>query len=222
VDFTIADFVADVRASTPSNAAELVVERADTFCDRIDRAQRRLRSVMQLSLARREQRVQRVESRLHHWPAVLVMRGRDVSDLRHRLDRGIRAVRAAGEQRHAQLRRRLEARDLRRVAASLRTRLATATGRLTVAVTTDRLERSARLGALSAQLDALSPLAVLGRGYSVCWNAARDRIIRSSQRVLVGEMVRVSLAEGELGCRVETTDGDAASEGVRSATGPTS
>jgi exodeoxyribonuclease VII large subunit len=62
-----------------------------------------------------------------------------------------------------------------------------------------------RVTRLAAQLDALSPLAVLGRGYALCWNDARTGIIRSSSSVSPGDCVRVTLAEGELGCRVEET-----------------
>ena len=57
---------------------------------------------------------------------------------------------------------------------------------------------SAARATLAARLDALSPLAVLGRGYAVCWNEARTSIIRSSGQVQPGDRVRVTLAEGEL------------------------
>jgi exodeoxyribonuclease VII large subunit len=61
---------------------------------------------------------------------------------------------------------------------------------------------------LSARLDALSPLSVLGRGYAVCWNETRDSIIRSAAAVSSGQRVQVTLAEGELTCRVESTRAD--------------
>jgi exodeoxyribonuclease VII large subunit len=61
----------------------------------------------------------------------------------------------------------------------------------------------ARAATLSARLDALSPLSVLGRGYAVCWNEAHDGIIRSATSVAPGDAVQVTLAEGELSCRVE-------------------
>ena len=51
----------------------------------------------------------------------------------------------------------------------------------------------------------MSPLAVLGRGYALCWNDAHTGIIRSAAQVKTGDRVRVTLAEGELGCRVEDT-----------------
>src|SRR5690606_8617374 len=78
VDFTIADFVADVRAATPSNAAELVVDRADNFVARIDRARRRLASALSIGNARKAQRLQRLQAQLGRWPTVLVLRDRDV------------------------------------------------------------------------------------------------------------------------------------------------
>ena len=71
-----------------------------------------------------------------------------------------------------------------------------------------RLAWQARVRGLAAQLDAMSPLAVLGRGYAVCWNESRTSIIRSAQAVEPGEAVRVTLAEGELTCRVQATTDD--------------
>jgi exodeoxyribonuclease VII large subunit len=203
VDFTIADFVADVRAATPSNAAELVVDRADNFLSRIDRADRRLRACLALGLARRTQRLQHLQGRLRHWPTVLMLRDRDVHQARRRLDRAIAARLGRDLQRSDRLRRRLEARDLRRVAGVLATRLAHARGGLYAAMTRRRLVAAGRAATLAARLDALSPLSVLGRGYAVCWNEARDSIIRSATSVAPGDAVQVTLAEGELACRVE-------------------
>jgi len=57
--------------------------------------------------------------------------------------------------------------------------------------------------AAAARLDTLSPLAVLGRGYAVCWNEDKTAIVRSAAAVNPGDAVRVTLAEGELACRVE-------------------
>jgi exodeoxyribonuclease VII large subunit len=53
------------------------------------------------------------------------------------------------------------------------------------------------------ELDSLSPVAVLGRGYAVCWNEAKTVIIRDEAGVEVGDAVRVTLSRGELECRVE-------------------
>jgi exodeoxyribonuclease VII large subunit len=205
VDLTIADFVADVRASTPSNAAEIVVDRADNFCGRIDRAEKRLEAVMRLRLGRRLHAVERLTTRLEQWPSVLMLRDRDVRQMSARLERAARHRLTRHAARFDHLRRRLEARDLRRIAAGLRTRTVGADGALRALIARHRLRAASRVGALSARLHALSPLAVLGRGYAVCWNEAGDSIIRSAAAVQPGEAVRVTLAEGELACRVEDT-----------------
>ena len=203
VDFTIADFVADLRAATPSNAAELVVERADHVSARIDRAERRLHACLELGVNRRQQQVQRLRMTLDRWPTVVVMRERDCRHLTFNLRHAMADRLARLGQRFDGVRRRLERRDTRQVVADLRMRVVHADGRLGERVTRRRLAAAARAGALSARLDALSPLAVLGRGYAVCWNDAHTAIIRSAAAVHPGERVHVTLANGELRCRVE-------------------
>jgi exodeoxyribonuclease VII large subunit len=164
VDVTIADFVADLRAPTPSAAAEMVVAATDEFCARIDRLASRMRVV--------------ARCRLHR-------RGREYHGLRQRL----------------------EARDPRRRLASIRARLAGADGRMSGAADRTRHRADARFRALAGRLENLSPLAVLGRGYAVCWTGDRSAIVRSADSVGPGDAVRVTLSRGELACRVEETHG---------------
>jgi exodeoxyribonuclease VII large subunit len=202
-DFTIADFVADVRAATPSNAAELVVDRADNFCARIDRAEHRLEAAMRQAGERRRHAADRLEARLRRWPTAVVMRDRDRHELWLRLQHAMADRLGRAGQRFEAWRRRLDRRDVRRVAAELRARWLAADGRLREVIARRRHAAEARSRELAARLDSLSPLAVLGRGYAVCWNASRTSIIRSSRAVQPGESVRVTLAEGELHCRVD-------------------
>jgi len=206
VDFTIADFVADVRAATPSNAAELVIERADHFRTRIDRAAERLARGVERAVDSRMQRHDRLDLKLRHWPMKIELRERDRQDLDGRLLAAVAGGIARARDRFESWRRRLERRDVRRVTADLRTRTMQADGRLRAAIALRRHHAERRAATLAAQLDALSPLAVLGRGYALCWNESRTGIIRSSAQVRAGDHVRVTLADGELGCRVEDTD----------------
>jgi exodeoxyribonuclease VII large subunit len=203
VDFTIADFVADRRAATPSNAAEIVVDRADNFRTRIDRAVDRLRRAARNALDRRRQYQDRLGLRLRHWPVRVVMRDRDRHELELRLARAAMARLGRIRLRVDAARRRLERRDVRHVTAELGTRLARADGRMAELITRRRLAADGRVRQLAGRLDALSPLAVLGRGYAVCWNEARTSIIRSALSVAPGDAVRVTLAQGELRARVE-------------------
>src|SRR5918993_1566754 len=83
--------------------------------------------------------------------------------------------------------------------------LTTAEGRLGGAAGKTRHRADARFRALAGRLENLSPLAVLGRGYAVCWNEDRSAIVRSAATVSEGDRVHVRLANGELDCRVVQT-----------------
>ena len=207
-DVTIADFVADLRAPTPSAAAEMVVAAKDEFCSRIDRLMGRLRAGARAHLQRRRNAVHVLTSRrgLAGYPARLAMRGRYATELGHQLETSMRAWIDTRSRAYRALRQRLEQRDLALRLASIHARLNAADGRLTGAAGRTRHRADARFRALAGRLENLSPLAVLGRGYAVCWNADKSAIVRSAGTVSPGDAVRVTLADGEIGCRVETTD----------------
>ncbi len=113
-----------------------------------------------------------------------------------------------GERAHALFRRlqavelRLERLDHRRRLAHARARLVAADERLRAGVVARRHRGDGRWRTLSARLDSLSPLAVLGRGYALCWADDGRTLVRESRPELVGHDVRVTLARGELQCRV--------------------
>ena len=209
-DVTIADFVADVRASTPSNAAELVVARKDEFASRIARLAERLRTAARSATNACRRRIHLLESRpgLAGLQTRLALRGRHVAERAHELSHAVRGALLSQSKRFTDLSRRLEARDPRRRLATHATRLSALDGRLRAAQLTRRHRADGRLRELAARLETLSPLAVLARGYAVCWNAERTAVIRAASPDLVGGTVRVTVARGELRCTVdETVDG---------------
>jgi exodeoxyribonuclease VII large subunit len=209
-DVTIADFVADVRAPTPSAAAEMVVAAKNDFCARIDRLTDRLAVAVRKDVERRRGTVHLLLSRrgLAGWQTRLAMRGRHAAELTHQLRRVADGIVGRRSRELGALRLRLEARDLRRRIGAVRTRLGTASGRLAAAATRTQHRTQSRFGALAGRLENLSPLAVLGRGYAVCWNEERTVILRSASAVAPGDAVRVTLFEGELSCEViSTTNG---------------
>jgi exodeoxyribonuclease VII large subunit len=203
-DVTIADFVADLRAPTPSAAAEMVVSRKDDFCTHIERLAQRVTVAMRSRLHRSQARVRTLESRSGYagLPGRVATRGRHAAELAHDLRRVMRARVAQRERGYRSLRLTLETFDVRRRFAAIRTRLVGAEGRLAGAQARNQHAARARLGATAARLESLSPLAVLGRGYAVCWNADRTAIIRDARTVAPGEQVRVTLEHGELECAV--------------------
>jgi exodeoxyribonuclease VII large subunit len=199
-DTTIADFVADLRAPTPSAAAETVVAKRDEFCGRIDRFEERVRAAVKRRVLLATNRVHALESRhgLARVPTTIAMRGRHVEELLQSLrhaerDRLVRAERALGT-----LARRLERRDPRQGLAAARGRLSQSSSRLAAAIRQRDARAQASLGGLAGRLHSLSPLAVLGRGYAVCWNEDRTAIIRRAEDVQNGDGIRVTLGEGEI------------------------
>ncbi len=209
VDVTIADFVADLRAPTPSAAAEMVVTAKEEFSARIDRLQGRLEAAMRAGIQRRRQVLHVLTSRrgLAGWQVRVAMQGRHISELTHALRRAASGVVARRAREHQLRAARLEARDVRRSLTVVRSRLDAAERRL--AATGARvIERAqARLAAVAGRLESLSPLGVLARGYAVCWNSQRTAIIRDSDTVGPGDRVRVTLHKGELDCEVRGTHG---------------
>ena len=86
------------------------------------------------------------------------------------------------------------------------TALMAADAKLQQSVTARTHRSRARLGTLAGRLDTLSPLAVLARGYAVCWNEDRTRAIRSSADVTNGDIVHVALSQGEITAKVSGTE----------------
>ena len=201
--------MADLRAPTPSAAAEMVVAAKDEFCGRIDRLTGRLRAAARSDLQRRRTLVHVLGSRrgLAGYQARLAMRDRYATELTHQLEAAMRLAIDSRGRTYRGLWQRLEQRDLARRLASIGARLNAADGRLTGAADRARHRADARFRALAGRLENLSPLAVLGRGYAVCWNADKTAIVRSADTVAPGDTVRVTLANGEIGCRVESSGG---------------
>jgi exodeoxyribonuclease VII large subunit len=203
-DTTIADFVADRRAPTPSAAAEIVVSAREELRQRIGRLGVRLRAASRSRVQALSRRVHQLSGRpaLAGLPGRVALRARHASELRHALTHLVRANVAAQTRRLQQIDRRLEGRAPGRRLAAIRTRLVAAEGRLDGAMARRRHHADARMRGLAGRLSSLSPLAVLARGYAVCWNQDRTSVVRDSAAVHPGEQVRVTLARGELECEV--------------------
>lgn len=206
-DFTISDFVADLRAPTPSAAAELVIARKDEIASRIRAAEDQLRAAMGANLQRRRAMVHHLERRpgLTGCPARVAGHGRYAAELTHRLNTTAASTVARRVREVHTLRLRLEALSLGRQLARIRARLVAAQTGLKQTIRQAHAIRTTRLGAGAGRLEALSPLAVLSRGYAVCWTADRSAVVREATEVKPGQSVRVTLRKGELDCEVRST-----------------
>ena len=216
VDFTIADFVADLRAPTPSAAAELVISAKEEFFNRIDRLSHRLQTAAHGNIERRRASVHALANRrgLAGLLARVGLRGRHSAELSFRLGRALTTTLQKHERALQVLRRRLEARDVTRRFAVIRGRLQAADAKLSATVQRRTDRGAAALRTLTGRLDSLSPLAVLARGYAVCWNEERTAILRDALLLTKGDKIQVTLARGELSCEVRGTSGPPGTPGT--------
>jgi exodeoxyribonuclease VII large subunit len=203
-DVTIADLVADVRAPTPSAAAELVVARKDDFCSRIDRMHERLVSLAHARVQRLSRRVHELSGRraLAGYTTRLAMTERRTDEMTRAMTDALRAAFTTRARRLQTIERRLDAFELGRRLARSRTALVAVDARLHQRVMTHLHGSRARFGGLTGQLDALSPLKVLARGYAVCWNDERTQAIRDVADVQQGDTVHVDLSRGTFAAKV--------------------
>lgn len=201
-DVSIADFVADVRAPTPSAAAELLAPDSSELLQRLHNLQRRLVLHMQGRLARERLRLDGVSKRLRHPGERLRQQAQRLDDLDMRLRRAFNQQLASQRERLARLDARLAAQHPGRSLALLRQRLDGLAERLPRAMQGQLRNQRQRLGALAGQLQIVSPLATLGRGYSILLDE-RGQAVRSAVQTQPGQRLKARLSEGELDVRVE-------------------
>jgi exodeoxyribonuclease VII large subunit len=203
-DFTIADFAADLRAATPSAAAELVAAKEDQVCSTLAELGRSLSRLMRFKIVDARTRVQeRALSRVFDEVRSRMRNARmETNSASHRMQLQMnRAVRDA--------RGRADAVSFQLSPARLQTRLANARTRFETAYNScsglmgEHLEEArTRLGLAANSLDALSPLAVLQRGYAIVQDQSGN-LLRHARSSSVGDSIRVRLAKGRLEARVE-------------------
>ena len=208
IDVTISDLVADIRAATPSAAAEIVVAGLDELLGRVDQLSDRLRATLRDTVRRLLTSVLELDRRpgVAGWPARLAIRGRHAAELTHALTQATRSTLVTRERRLRSAQLKLEAHEPGRRVEASRTRLVVAGERLGAAIVHRRQRLEGRLGDLTGRLEALSPLGVLARGYAVCWNANRTAIVRDASAVSVGDDVAITLRQGQLTCTVTAKD----------------
>ena len=205
VDVTLADLAADLRASTPSQAAELIVADAAGRVQTLGQLKTRLVRGMRARLAEDRMHLERATRALGDPRDFVNERRQRIDDLEARLVVRVRAAVATRRDAALRLDSRLAARHPRAVLSSAHRRLANEEARLVAAERAITGDARGKLGALAARLDALSPLSVLGRGYAI---ALRDdgRAVRRSDEVTPGDRLRVRLSIGAITARVEEVD----------------
>ncbi|MBU1332218.1 MAG: exodeoxyribonuclease VII large subunit [Gammaproteobacteria bacterium] len=201
-DVSIADFVADVRAPTPSAAAELLAPDSSELVQRLHSLKRRLLLTLQSRLAREQMRLDGLRRRIRHPSERLRQQAQRLDDLDMRLQRALERRLNQRRERLAHLSTRLAGQHPGRQLALLRQRLDSLAARLPRALGEGMKDRHQRLQSLAQTLNVVSPLATLGRGYSILLDE-RGRAIRQAADTRPGQRLKARLGTGELDVRVE-------------------
>jgi exodeoxyribonuclease VII large subunit len=205
IDYTIADFVADLRAPTPSVAAELVATSEEELRQQLTSLVMRAQSVAQQTLRRTRGTLERVvTSRVLREPQRLIeMRQQQIDDLMLQLEKAWQNNAHECARRLQTLNRALIRLNPRTRWQRLRTRLHALPHRLETTLRSRLALRRETLHGLGAMLNSLSPLAVLGRGYSVCRHTVTQRLLTSIATIHPGQHVEVLLGDGQFTCTVD-------------------
>jgi len=205
-DFTIADFAADLRAPTPSAAAELITEAQHNIAEQIATQSHRLERATRFQLLQAHQRLARLPiSRAESRVSTLIHRqAQRLDDYTFRIESALTAQLRQRQDQVASLAAAVLSHDPRQSLAQARERLQALGTRIDRSL--DRTLRRAvvRIGALDARLHSLSPLAVLDRGYALVLGAD-GALIRSTAQITPGDPLTTRLADGSFLSRVEST-----------------
>jgi exodeoxyribonuclease VII large subunit len=205
-DFTICDFVADLRAPTPSAAAELVIRSRVEIENAVESLRERLERAMERRLlqARHALTERAQDGAFARMMELIQRRQQKVDDLTFRIER---EVRGSLEQK----RRKLETvsaavrhYDLRRVLSGIRGEMEAQTAAMAAAMRNQLLLKKLRLERMGRALETLSPLAILERGYALVFDAG-GQLIKDAAQVKSGDEIAARVAKGEIRAKVSKT-----------------
>ena len=203
-DFTIIDFVADRRAETPSAAAELVIRSRQEVEEQAEGLQQRLVRAIRYRLLMGRQVLTELAQHgaFARMMDAINQRQQKLDDLQYRLDRAERQILERNRRRSESASAAVRHYDLQRILASIRKELEAQAGTMVAAMRTSLLRSQSRLDQLASQLQALSPVAILERGYALVFDS-RGNLLKNAAQVKVGDEISARLAKGSVTATVK-------------------
>jgi exodeoxyribonuclease VII large subunit len=203
-DFTIVDFVADLRAPTPSAAAELVIRSRQEIEEQAESLRLRLARAMRYRLLMARQTL--TEAAQHGAFARMMeginQRQQRLDDLLFRLEKSEGKLIEQNRRRWERVSAAVRHYDARRVLSGIRRDLASRSAAMAVAMRTALRRQRGRIEQIEGQLKELSPMAILERGYALVFDSS-GKLVKSSEQVEKGDEISARLARGSLTARIE-------------------
>ena len=205
VDFTIADFVADLRAPTPSAAAELICPDGKQLQQQVQLIRSGLETAWSRRLTQQQQSLLSLTRQLQrlHPQQRLNAQSQRLDELESRLQRSVATFQQMAQSRFAVIHAQLQNLGLQYRIKQTRDRCNYHYQRLCDAIQHDFKEKRQRLNTRFQQLDLVSPLATLQRGYAIVTRANQQTPLMDAKQVNSGEQLSVQLAKGKLAVQVE-------------------
>lgn len=205
-DFTIADFVADLRAATPSAAAELVIRSREEVEEQVAGLERELERGIRYRLIMGRQRLTELAKHgaFGRMMELIGRRQQRVDDLTNRLGHAQRDLLESQRRKFENLAGAVRHYDLRLVLGGVRKELNARVAAMAAAARDLLLRRRSRLERLTSQMEALSPVAILERGYALVFDASGN-LVKDAAGVQVGQEITARVARGEIGAVVKKT-----------------
>ena len=205
-DWTICDFVADLRAPTPSAAAELVIASVEELRNQLESLSHRLRRTMGGLLALSAHRLEGLRRAIHDPRTMLGHLAQRLDDLTGRLESGLRMACLQRRDRFERLHASLQHNDPSRKAALLKQHVAFLSER-SEHLLKQRIELfRQRFGDHTARLEVLSPLKTLARGYAIASHHAGGTVVTDTSQLEIGDLLSLTLYRGGATCRIESLE----------------
>jgi exodeoxyribonuclease VII large subunit len=208
-DFTIVDFVADLRAPTPSAAAELVIRSRQEVENQAEAVRERLVRAMERRLleARHALMERAQDGAFARMMDLIRQRQQKLDELTHQLERGERQALEQMRRRWEKVAAAVRHYDVRRVLAGMRGELEAGTAALAAGMRNLLLQNRVRAERMGRVLETLSPLAILERGYALVFDGA-GQLVKDAAQVKPGDEIRARVARGEIGAIVKPASSD--------------
>jgi exodeoxyribonuclease VII large subunit len=203
IDFTLCDFVSDLRAPTPSAAAEMISPNQEDLFVFLDQTHRYLNQAISRHIYRHDERLNYFRKRLKHPRELLTQKQIKLHYLTSLIHKNIHNIKLKKIRAHMEIEKKFFAISPGEKISRIKEKFSRQESQIKSKIQQIILQKKQSLALLLTQLEILSPLKTLARGYSIATDLKTQKIITRAESIKPGDLMTLRLFEGELECRIE-------------------